>query len=265
MAIPKVCGIETEYGIQVVHGDPNPIAASSVLINAYAHDVARQQTGWDFEDEAPGNDARGFAREGADATPGRDPSGQHRADQRGPLLRRPRPPRVLHARVPRRPRVPPLRPGRRAHPDPGHGGGRPGRPRRLPGGHLQEQLGREGQLLRGPRELPDGPGRPLHPHRGRHHPPLRDPPDLRRGRQGRGGDRHPRRPARRLPDLPAGGVLRGAGRPGDHPQAPHRQHPGRAPRRSAALPAAPRHRGRRQPGRGGHLLEGGHHRRWCWP
>jgi len=65
MAIPKVCGIETEYGIQVVHGDPNPIAASSVLINAYAHEVARQQTGWDFEDEAPGNDARGFAREDA--------------------------------------------------------------------------------------------------------------------------------------------------------------------------------------------------------
>ncbi len=65
MAIPKVCGIETEYGIQVVNGDPNPIAASSVLINAYAHEVARQQTGWDFEDEAPGNDARGFAREGA--------------------------------------------------------------------------------------------------------------------------------------------------------------------------------------------------------
>jgi len=65
VAIPKVCGIETEYGIQVLHGDPNPIAASSVLINAYARDVARQQTGWDFEDEAPGNDARGFAREGS--------------------------------------------------------------------------------------------------------------------------------------------------------------------------------------------------------
>ena len=65
MAIPKVCGIETEYGIQVVNGDPNPIAASSVLINAYARDVARQQIGWDFEDEAPGNDARGFSREGS--------------------------------------------------------------------------------------------------------------------------------------------------------------------------------------------------------
>ena len=65
MAIPKVCGIETEYGIQVLGGDPNPIAASSVLINAYAQHVARQQTGWDFEDEAPGNDARGFAHEGS--------------------------------------------------------------------------------------------------------------------------------------------------------------------------------------------------------
>jgi proteasome accessory factor PafA2 len=65
VAIPKVCGIETEYGIQVLHGDPNPIAASSVLINAYANEVARQQIGWDFEDEAPGNDARGYAREGS--------------------------------------------------------------------------------------------------------------------------------------------------------------------------------------------------------
>ena len=65
MAIPKVCGIETEYGIHVLGGDPNPIAASSALINAYAHEVARQQIGWDFEDEAPGNDARGFSVEGA--------------------------------------------------------------------------------------------------------------------------------------------------------------------------------------------------------
>ncbi len=65
MAIPKVCGIETEYGIQVLNGDPNPISASSLLVNAYAHDVARQQIEWDFEDEAPGNDARGFAREGS--------------------------------------------------------------------------------------------------------------------------------------------------------------------------------------------------------
>ena len=64
MAITKVCGIETEYGIHSPGPEQNPIAASSVLVNAYAADV-EQQIGWDFEDETPGNDARGFAREGS--------------------------------------------------------------------------------------------------------------------------------------------------------------------------------------------------------
>lgn len=63
MAVPKVCGIETEYGIHHVHGDGNPVASSSLLVNAYVAELAR--VGWDFEDESPGNDARGFAREGA--------------------------------------------------------------------------------------------------------------------------------------------------------------------------------------------------------
>jgi proteasome accessory factor PafA2 len=65
VALPKVLGIETEYGI--LHAgvaDPNPIAASSVLINAYVAEAARK-VGWDFEDESPGKDARGFAREGS--------------------------------------------------------------------------------------------------------------------------------------------------------------------------------------------------------
>src|SRR5215472_7516016 len=63
MAIPKVCGIETEYGV-VLRGaaDPNPVLASSMLINGY---VEGHRVGWDFEDESPGRDARGFAREGA--------------------------------------------------------------------------------------------------------------------------------------------------------------------------------------------------------
>jgi len=65
VAIQKVCGIETEYGIQVVGGDPNPIAGSSVLINAYAHEVVHRRTAWDFDDESPGNDARGEAQPGA--------------------------------------------------------------------------------------------------------------------------------------------------------------------------------------------------------
>jgi proteasome accessory factor PafA2 len=64
VAIPKVCGIETEYGIQSGNAETNPIAASSILVNAYAAHLDRR-TGWDFEDESPGNDARGFAREGS--------------------------------------------------------------------------------------------------------------------------------------------------------------------------------------------------------
>src|SRR3954463_14050002 len=68
MAIPKVCGIETEYGILLRGtGESNPIAASSVLINSYVAELLRgsDKVGWDFEDESPGNDARGFAREGS--------------------------------------------------------------------------------------------------------------------------------------------------------------------------------------------------------
>src|SRR6266851_5230330 len=65
VAIQKVLGLETEYGI-IIRGspDPNPIAASSALINAYVADLARK-VAWDFEDETPGKDARGFAREDA--------------------------------------------------------------------------------------------------------------------------------------------------------------------------------------------------------
>lgn len=63
MALPKVCGIETEYGIVVRGADNNPVTASSLLINAYLADVSRerQRIGWDFEDEQPDNDARGFS------------------------------------------------------------------------------------------------------------------------------------------------------------------------------------------------------------
>ncbi|MDQ4132355.1 MAG: proteasome accessory factor PafA2 [Actinomycetota bacterium] len=65
MAIRKVCGIETEYGIILRgSGEPNPITSSSLLINAYVSQYQRR-VGWDFEDESPGRDARGFAREGS--------------------------------------------------------------------------------------------------------------------------------------------------------------------------------------------------------
>src|ERR1700753_2509671 len=68
MAVPKICGIETEYGI-IIRGaeESTPISASSTLVNAYVAEVASQpgqggrphRIGWDFEDETPGNDARG--------------------------------------------------------------------------------------------------------------------------------------------------------------------------------------------------------------
>jgi proteasome accessory factor PafA2 len=65
VAIRKVCGIETEYGIVLRGaGESNPIVASSLLINAYVAELQRR-VGWDFEDESPGRDARGFAIEGA--------------------------------------------------------------------------------------------------------------------------------------------------------------------------------------------------------
>ncbi|MFN0090996.1 MAG: depupylase/deamidase Dop [Acidimicrobiales bacterium] len=73
MAIRKICGLETEYGI-IVSGaaESNPIAASSVLINSYVNGLdsvgssgSHPRVGWDFEDESPGNDARGLTPLGA--------------------------------------------------------------------------------------------------------------------------------------------------------------------------------------------------------
>ncbi len=65
MAVPKVCGIETEYGVVLRNApDSNPVLASSLLINAY---VEHRRVGWDFDDESPGNDARGYPR--ADSRP----------------------------------------------------------------------------------------------------------------------------------------------------------------------------------------------------
>ena len=59
MAIPKVCGIETEYGIVVRNADLNAVTASSLLINAFLG-RSSTRTAWDFFDEQPGNDARGL-------------------------------------------------------------------------------------------------------------------------------------------------------------------------------------------------------------
>ena len=60
MATPKVCGIETEYGIIFKGGDVNPITASSIIVNSYSKGN-NDLVGWDYIDEHPGNDARGYS------------------------------------------------------------------------------------------------------------------------------------------------------------------------------------------------------------
>ena len=100
MAIPKVLGIETEYGIMCDPGeDQNPTAASSLLINAYLDSLTnaglasnRHRVAWDFSDESPDADARGVLAQFA------LPPRQRRPDERGSLLRRPCTPRVLEPR-----------------------------------------------------------------------------------------------------------------------------------------------------------------------
>ncbi|MEZ5239820.1 MAG: depupylase/deamidase Dop [Microthrixaceae bacterium] len=68
MAVAKILGIETEYGIVVRNAaEVNPISASSMLINSYLSSLARAggppapRIDWDFEDETPANDARAEA------------------------------------------------------------------------------------------------------------------------------------------------------------------------------------------------------------
>ncbi|MBA2726405.1 MAG: proteasome accessory factor PafA2 [Actinobacteria bacterium] len=66
MAVPKICGIETEYGISAPGSEGfNPITTSSLLINAYAKPAFRRVK-WDYEEENPLRDARGFDRCGGE-------------------------------------------------------------------------------------------------------------------------------------------------------------------------------------------------------
>ncbi|MDQ3628208.1 MAG: proteasome accessory factor PafA2 [Actinomycetota bacterium] len=68
----RVMGTEVEYGISV-QGQPgaNPMLASTQVVNAYANaGLQARRARWDFEEENPLRDARGFdmAREVADPT-----------------------------------------------------------------------------------------------------------------------------------------------------------------------------------------------------
>ena len=63
MTVRRVMGIETEYGISVP-GDPlaNPMVLSGHVVHAYAstQGLPAARAGWDYADEAPLRDARGW-------------------------------------------------------------------------------------------------------------------------------------------------------------------------------------------------------------
>ncbi len=63
MALHKVLGTETEYGV-IINGkrDFNPAAASALVVNSFPGSRVRIQ--WSWEQETPGRDARGFGHEG---------------------------------------------------------------------------------------------------------------------------------------------------------------------------------------------------------
>jgi proteasome accessory factor A len=69
MAIPKVMGTEIEYGITVKNDrDFDPISSCVLLVNAYREDH-RGRILWDYDQENPLADARGFQVEGEKYTP----------------------------------------------------------------------------------------------------------------------------------------------------------------------------------------------------
>ena len=71
MSARRVMGIETEYGISLP-GQPgaNAMLLCSQVVNAYAADASRaRRARWDFEEESPLRDARGFDLERGSADP----------------------------------------------------------------------------------------------------------------------------------------------------------------------------------------------------
>jgi proteasome accessory factor A len=69
MAIPKVMGTEIEYGITVKNDrDFDPISSCVLLVNSYREDSTAKIL-WDYDQENPLADARGFQVEGEKYTP----------------------------------------------------------------------------------------------------------------------------------------------------------------------------------------------------
>jgi hypothetical protein len=74
VSVHRIMGLETEYGISVPgHPTLNAMVTSSQIVNAYAYLVSQGATSkarWDYDEESPLRDARGFdmSRSEADAS-----------------------------------------------------------------------------------------------------------------------------------------------------------------------------------------------------
>jgi proteasome accessory factor PafA2 len=71
MSVHRVMGIETEYGVSVPgHPHVNAMMTSSQVVTSYAASVVRgARARWDYDEEHPLRDARGFDMTRADADP----------------------------------------------------------------------------------------------------------------------------------------------------------------------------------------------------
>ena len=69
MSIPKIMGIETEYSIAVKNtAEQDPVSASTLVVNSYK-DKDLKKIMWDYAQENPLMDARGFQSEGDNEEP----------------------------------------------------------------------------------------------------------------------------------------------------------------------------------------------------
>ena len=69
MTFPSIIGTETEYGIAIKNvKEQDPVDASMLVVNSYKDRDVERVT-WDYDQEAPLMDARGFIAEGESSVP----------------------------------------------------------------------------------------------------------------------------------------------------------------------------------------------------
>ena len=69
---PFIIGTETEYGIAIKNvSEQDPVAVSTLVVNIYKDNNLKKIT-WDYDQESPLVDARGFISEGENQKPDKE-------------------------------------------------------------------------------------------------------------------------------------------------------------------------------------------------